>query len=190
MRQITKADIERVVGAMVQPMFSGAITAMNGMFATLTGVIPFGTGNQNYRQAFPFGFVSSPVSGVMAYLLNLQGSALAPVILSHLDKMRPTPSGPGETILYCLSPDGSQIPCKITLGNDGTTKIELMTALEVICDSIKLGSAASAQALILGNLFMILYNAHSHTGNLGIPTGNPLIPMDSTYLSSKAFTEL
>lgn len=123
MRQITREDILRIVGRFVQPLYSGAIESVNGMFCTLTGVIPFGSGDTNFRQAFPFGFVSAPIKGVMAYVLNLGGSALAPIILSHLDKMRPTPSGPGESVFYSLASDGSEVAILIRLRNNGTFEI-------------------------------------------------------------------
>jgi hypothetical protein len=133
MRTITKADVERIVGAYVQPLFSGLITSVSGMLATLSNVTPFGSGDLNYRQSFPFGLVSQPVKGVMAYILNLTGSALAPVILSHLDKNRPTPSAPGETMLYSLPEGGGSPAIWLRLRNDGTFELNNGTQEWVNC---------------------------------------------------------
>lgn len=52
---------------------------------------------------------------------------------------------------------------------------------------VKLGAGA-AEAVIKGNTFAKLYNAHVHIGNLGVPTGAPLEPMDPS-LSKKVLTE-
>lgn len=55
--------------------------------------------------------------------------------------------------------------------------------------NIKIGSAGASEPLVLGNAFKTLYNAHTHIGNLGVPTGVPISPMSATQLSSKNFTE-
>ena len=55
--------------------------------------------------------------------------------------------------------------------------------------TIKIGSAGAAENLVLGVAFQTLYNNHSHIGNLGIPTGNPLQLLSATELSQKNFTE-
>lgn len=55
--------------------------------------------------------------------------------------------------------------------------------------NIKIGSAGASENLILGIQFMNLYNLHAHIGNLGVPTGTPLMQMDSNQLSLKNFTE-
>lgn len=55
--------------------------------------------------------------------------------------------------------------------------------------NIKIGSAGASENLVLGIQFMNLYNLHAHIGNLGVPTGTPIIQMDSNQLSLKNFTE-
>lgn len=55
--------------------------------------------------------------------------------------------------------------------------------------NIKIGSAGASENLVLGIQFMNLYNLHSHIGNLGVPTGTPIIQMTSDQLSLKNFTE-
>lgn len=55
--------------------------------------------------------------------------------------------------------------------------------------NIKIGSAGASENLVLGVQFQTLYNAHTHIGNLGVPTGVPINPMTAAQLSAKNFTE-
>lgn len=55
---------------------------------------------------------------------------------------------------------------------------------------ISLGSKSSAEPLVLGTAFMTYYNTHQHLGNMGVPTGPPLVPMSGAHVSTKAFTEI
>lgn len=93
-------------------------------------------------------------------------------------------------ILYTKK-DGIKISLKgshIKINPDGS--ISLFTDNEVMVDakSIKLGKEAS-ESLLLGETFQQYFNNHTHMGNLGAPTGIPIIPSDNTHLSSKSFTE-
>lgn len=55
--------------------------------------------------------------------------------------------------------------------------------------AVLLGKDA-ADAVIKGNTFKTMYDSHTHSnGNLGSPTGPPLIPMDPSALSEKVETE-
>lgn len=60
----------------------------------------------------------------------------------------------------------------------------------VTAGDIKLGSLGSAENLVLGLAFKTLYNAHMHIGNLGAPTGAPLVPLGASELASRQFTEI
>ncbi len=55
--------------------------------------------------------------------------------------------------------------------------------------NIKIGSAGATENLVLGIQFQTLYNAHTHIGNLGVPTGTPINPMTAAQLAAKNFTE-
>ena len=76
---------------------------------------------------------------------------------------------------------------------DGTIKLSsVVGGSDIFLDpsgDIKLGSSGSGEALILGTSFKTLYDAHVHVGNLGIPTGQVLVPI-TTQISGKVFTEL
>lgn len=177
MRKFSREDIERAIRRVVQPLAKGTFESVSGLKAKLTNVIPFGSADA-YQTAFPFGMVSAPAKGVLGYFLNLHGKALAPIILSHIDKNRPTPSGPGESIFYCTDPSGESFPVKLTFGSDGTLKAEALTKVQVQCNQIEIGPNA-LESVVNGETYMTLYNAHAHIGNLGALTGVPLIPMTS-----------
>ena len=67
-----------------------------------------------------------------------------------------------------------------------TNKNMIFTATQ----NIKIGSSGATENLVLGQAFKTLYNAHTHIGNLGIPTGVPQVQMSATQLASRCFTEL
>lgn len=165
---------------MVQPLMRGAFDTSDKLKAKLMDLVPFGTA-ENFQSAFPYGLVSKPRKGVLAYFQNLLGYSQNPIILSHLDQKRPTPSAEGETILYC-SADGSSFPVKITLLVDGTLKIEASTKVQVVCDDIALGEG-TVEKILNGETFQTFFNQHTHLGNLGVPTGAPMVPSDATHLS-------
>ncbi|WP_428268709.1 phage baseplate assembly protein V [Haliangium sp.] len=59
-------------------------------------------------------------------------------------------------------------------------------ASSITADStdIKLGGMAAMEPVILGQLFMTLFNAHTHPSPLfGIPTGPPIVPMNPAMLA-------
>jgi uncharacterized protein involved in type VI secretion and phage assembly len=71
-----------------------------------------------------------------------------------------------------------------SLKMDGTTGTVTVTGTTVTLDASKvnLGGPAAAQSLVLGELFMTLFNAHVHT--LGpLPTTPPVTPMTPAMLS-------
>jgi len=54
--------------------------------------------------------------------------------------------------------------------------------------NIELGQIAT-EAIIKGNTFQALFNSHTHIGNLGAPTGPPIIPLIGTELSKISKTQ-
>jgi hypothetical protein len=183
MKMPSLADIRRAVLDTVQPLYSGIFETTDGLRATLKDVIPFGT-IANFQAASPFGLISKPAKGVLGYCLNLQGRMLAPVILAHLDAKRPVPSAPGEVIVYCTNEVGDSQPVKLTLKNDGTLQISSTLKVQVLCENIELGSAG-LEKIVSGETFKTFFNAHQHLGNLGAPTGAPIVPMADSELSAK-----
>lgn len=70
---------------------------------------------------------------------------------------------------------------------DMTKKVEGTTVFD--SPNVKVGSSTASQHFVLGEVFMALFNAHTHIGNLGAPTLPPMIPMTAVQLSSKHTTE-
>jgi hypothetical protein len=70
----------------------------------------------------------------------------------------------------------------ITIDQDNL--ITVKTTNKVIIDSpnIELGTTA-LEAVIKGETFQKLFNAHTHIGNLGAPTSPPVIPLTGSELS-------
>ena len=96
-------------------------------------------------------------------------------------------SGGGQTVeiddsakTITMSSNGKSVTVN---GTTGEIKFSGMT---VVCDgqSVKLGGAAATQSLILGELFMILFNTHVHPCTApGAPSLPPVVPMTSAMLS-------
>jgi len=83
----------------------------------------------------------------------------------------------------------------INVINQGNTSIQTTGTTDIIAEglttidgsNIDLGVGA-VEAVIKGNTFATLYNAHTHIGDLAVPTGPPLVPMDPS-LSTHVFTK-
>jgi hypothetical protein len=175
-------DVRRIALSLVQPLYRGTFETISGIKAKLTQIIPFGSGD-HYQNASPFGFVSWPVKGVLAFIHNLEGRLQSPIILGHLHVGRPVPSAAGEVIIYCTNAAGDSVPVKLVLGNDGVLRITASSKMLVDCDDIELGQG-TIERIVNGETFKTFFNAHQHLGNLGAPTGPPITAMDNSELSS------
>jgi uncharacterized protein involved in type VI secretion and phage assembly len=89
-----------------------------------------------------------------------------------------------------LDDTGQKVTVKTAAGQsvvlDGAGQSVTVTGLTITLDgvSISLGGAAATHPLVLGDLFMALFNAHIHTSNLpGLPTSPPVTPMLPAMLS-------
>ncbi|MBS1693061.1 MAG: hypothetical protein JST91_12650 [Actinobacteria bacterium] len=102
-------------------------------------------------------------------------------------------AGPGKSILRTSSghrlvfdDDGGVLI--IACGGD-RAQIELTKNGEIVITATKIQlGAAAAEALVLGNSFMNLFNTHTHPTGVG-PSGPPVQPMLPTHLSKTSFTE-
>lgn len=83
-----------------------------------------------------------------------------------------------------LNPNGDTI----TLSNDGNLTISTSAKVKIDSPAIELGSRAT-EAIIKGNTFQAIFNAHTHIGNLGAPTGPPIIPLTGSELSTITKTQ-
>lgn len=180
--KITRDDILRAVSGYVQPLGVGIFDAVTGGIAKLKGLTENKTA-EHYIHAMPYGFFSSPVAGVKAYILNIMGQVMAPVIIAHLDQNRPT-LNPGESVQYSFNADGSAIQVTIKCGNDGTLTITAPTKVQLICDDVEIGEG-TLEKVLNGETFQTFFNAHVHEGDLGTPTGPPMTPSDASHLSTQ-----
>ena len=89
-----------------------------------------------------------------------------------------------DNSIVILNPNGDTV----TLSNDGNLTIKTSSKVKVDSPSIELGYKA-AEAVIKGNTFQALFNAHTHIGNLGAPTGPPIIPLNGSELSTVTKTQ-
>jgi hypothetical protein len=95
-----------------------------------------------------------------------------------------------STITMNLAKDGNisiTATGNVDITNQGTTNIIAQGTTTVDGSTIKLGQNA-VESVIKGDTFKDLYNAHTHIGNLGVPTGPPQVAMDPS-LSKHTFTE-
>jgi uncharacterized protein involved in type VI secretion and phage assembly len=101
-------------------------------------------------------------------------------------------SASGHTIV--MDDDAKTIEVKTAGGQavklDGTSGTITVTGGTVTLDASKvnLGTAA-AQSVVLGEMFMTLFNTHTHSAiGFGAPTSPPLVPMTPTMLSQTTKT--
>lgn len=105
----------------------------------------------------------------------------------------------GLKIYLLPTTEGLMIDFKKSIINikpDGAINIETENKINIIsndtvnveCNTINLGESA-AHALLKGDVFQNLYNSHTHIGDLGYPTGPPIIPSPPTDLSEVTKTK-
>ena len=102
-------------------------------------------------------------------------------------------AGPGRSVLrtragHCIFFDDDGEVIVVANGN-GKTEIRLTKNGEVVikADKIKLGNDAG-QPVVLGDAFKDFFNQHTHPTGVG-PSNPPTLPMQSSHLSTKVFTE-
>jgi hypothetical protein len=175
MQRTSPEDFKRAVLHVIQPLARGIVTVVSAASATLTGVVPFGGGDR-FMTTFPYGFVSAPTPGVVAYFLNLFGSSTGPVILGWYDTNRPSVL-PGESIVY----------------NGFGKLIYLATA------TLRIGSKTASSPVVLGDQLLAyenaVLNAILNAPQIGLAMGSipvaldptlraALVTIQSTYLQS------
>jgi len=170
---------------------------------TLSGLERF----QNY------GFTSVPFIGSEAVVVFPQGNRDHGLVIAIDDrKYRLKGLAEGEVALY--TDEGDNIIIKrggvieingatsVTVNTDVATvnattsttvttaeaTINASTKAKIDSPAIELGTLA-VEAVIKGNTFQALFNAHVHLGNLGYPTDEPTIPLIGDELSLVSKTQ-
>lgn len=199
MNKIDTNWLRSFILSVVKPLKSGVIVKNENENASMDNLYPDGFSDK-FKVAQPFGFVSSVPKGVSGFYNSLFGSGHESIILGFLHKLRPTPSAPGESILYSTTPDGKTIKVKITLKNDGSLVIDAPTTVTVNAQTatinastktdinsplVELGDGA-IEKVLNGETFLNLFKNHRHSGNLGFPTSAPIdVIVDANQLSQK-----
>lgn len=188
LKSLDKSWLRSFILSVVQPLKVGKTVSQAQDVGTLDNLFPDGGQSDQFKITSPFGFISGIPKGVAGYYQGLFGTSYENIILGFIHKVRPEPSGPGEAILYSTDPAGASIQIKLTLGSDGTLTISAPVALNIISPKVSIGVAG--EKTVNGETFMTDYLTHTHTGNLGAPTGPPLSPQaESAYLSQKVTAE-
>lgn len=192
MSKITPDELRRAILQYVQPLGRGQIDSKAADFTTMINMVGFDGWDKYTDAATPFGFANNPAN-TFGYILNLGGAPLSPIIVGQHHLSRPLPNK-GGSIIYSTEGTGKTIKTKVSLKENGDLVLESIDgsiSIHVLASGkIMLGSASSSEPLVLGNAFKSLYNAHTHIGNLGVPTGTPIVPMGAAHISAKSFTEL
>ncbi len=135
--------------------------------------------------AFEKGDVRFPI--ILGALWNGQDTTPEESASSEADNnIRMIKSRSGHKIILDDTSD-SEI---ITIEDKNGNKIEMNAdGVTITSDAIKIGSADSSEALVLGTAFMELFNQHTHPTGVG-PSGTPVEVMeDGTHISSNHKTE-
>lgn len=135
---------------------------------------------QEMERVQNFGFTSFPKKGAEGVCIFVSGNREHGVCIALDDRNTRIQIDEGQTCVYDAS--GS----KILLKNDGSVEVTADT-VNINAGEVNLGENAG-ESVILGDTFASIYNSHTHTGNLGAPTGPPNGTMD-TALSQVTKTE-
>jgi phage baseplate assembly protein V len=133
--------------------------------------------NENIARMQNYGFTSRPISGAEALVLFPSGNrehGIAVVVDDRTYRLKGLAEG--EVALY---DDQGQI---VHIKRD---RILIQTSKKIVLDgpNIELGSTA-LEKVLKGETFQSFFNSHTHTGNLGAPTGPPNSPSVPAHLST------
>lgn len=206
-------DFKRTVLQIVQPLSRGTVNKTESDNIKMTGLIPEGT-KENFTNGSLYGISSKVPKGVFGFFQNLFGTHDAPVIIAHLDSLKPKATKDGQIIFYCRKPNGTTFPVTMDFDPDGklnintneeinitsptvnvfatnvkveseTTLIDSSTKIQVKCDDVEVGSS-DFEKVVNGETYKTFYNEHMHTDFFGLPVQPPIVPMtDEEHLSSQ-----
>lgn len=118
---------------------------------------------------------------ILGTALKQEGDTFVP------DRVPSSDPGAGKEIAISLSVKDkttttSPVVFLFRVDKAGNVKMEVAGNCTLKCNDIKLGGAGNEQPIVLKdflssvyNSFISLYNSHPHIGNLGLPTGSPLV---------------
>lgn len=199
-------DLKRAVLQFIQPLSRGEINKTESDNIKMTGLIPEGT-KENFTNGTLYGISSKVPKGVFGFFQNLFGSHDSPIIIAHLDSLKPKATKDGQIIFYCRKPDGTTFPVSMDFDPDGklnintseevniitkkayvkseTTLIDSTTKIQLKCDDVEVGGSGF-EKVVNGETYLTFYNEHSHMDFFGLPVQPPMVPMvEGDHLSSQ-----
>lgn len=181
-----KTGLRNFILTIVKPLMSGKLVNQNRDGRSDLDNTASGDPDElspGYRHTSPFGLIAGVPRGVSSFYQALFGSGHEGIILGFFHKLRPTPTT-GQTIVYSTTPDGNTISVTIYLNPDGTLVITAPTKVTVVSPLVDIGDAA-LEKVLNGETFQTRFNNHQHLGNLGVPTGTPIVQSPAGDLSAK-----
>lgn len=113
------------------------------------------------------------------------GTALKRLGTIYVPDTVPVPdSGTGNEIAISLKVNNKSNSSTVFLfrvDKSGNVKMEVDGHFTIKCDDIELGGDGLEQQVVLKDFITTIYNSHAQIGNLGLPTGPPLIPAPTTF---------
>jgi hypothetical protein len=155
----------------------------NDTSASCSGLVPDGGTSDKFRLTSPFGLVSGITQGCAAFYQGNYASGFESIILGIVHLARPSVN-PGQAILYSTDASGATIKATVKLNPDGSIDITAPSAkVTVIAQEVDIGSGALKKALV-GEIFQMTYNQHTHEDSIGGLTSPPTTPSASGDLST------
>jgi phage baseplate assembly protein V len=130
----------------------------------------------NVERLQQFGFTSVPLPGAEAVVLYVGGSRDHGVVIAADNRqLRITSLKPGEACVY--NSQGDLVHVKA-----GEILIKHSLKVKVESSQVEIGTEG-LEKVLMGETFKAAFEAHTHIGNLGAPTGTPVQPLPLTTLS-------
>lgn len=159
---MTRDEIRQIIwqeiGRALNIVLTGNSQDADGQREKIQSMLTQAGTTDSFPVAYPWGMASRVPDSTAQLVLQMGNSPMARVIATHFDPDRPK-LGTGETVLY----------------NEFGQRIYLKNG------KVLLGSEKADQPAVLGTVFQTMMSTvlnaiatHTHTGNVGYPTGPPL----------------
>jgi phage baseplate assembly protein V len=125
-----------------------------------------------------YGFTSVPKTGAEAVIVCPQGNRDHMIAVKVGDRtVRLKGLQEGEVAVYTDEGD------KIHFKRGGTVQVVAATKVDIDSTLVEIG-LGTLEKILNGETFRAFFNAHTHLGNLGVPTGVPTTLSPASHLSN------
>lgn len=181
-------DLKNLITAMLRPLRTRILmTISRGVLESLKddqGIqlvkldIMAGENRDNIERFQQYGFTSVPKPGAEAVIIFQGGNREHGICISIDDrKFRLKALAEGEVALYTDEGD------KIHFKRGGIINIVATSKVKVDANFVELGNG-TLEKILNGQAFQTRFNAHTHQGNTGVPTGKPIVQSPPSDLST------